>query len=79
MAKHPGAGHRMQRTSHAGPIIMAWRARQEVRVPDDVYALNVGQDLPGLAELLEAAPEAAGTPGGCGLARRSIFHWNQLC
>ena len=78
LAKDPGLGHGMQPTSHEGPIIMAGHARQEVRVPDDVYALNVGQDLPGLAELIEAAPAAAGTPDGCGLARRSIFHWTQL-
>eukprot|EP00974_Lingulodinium_polyedra_P109264 10571212-Lingulodinium_polyedra.AAC.1 len=45
-AKHPGPG--MQRASHAGPLIMAVHARQEVRVPDDVDAFHVGQDIPGL-------------------------------
>ena len=81
MAEDLGLGHGMQPTCHAGPIIMAGDARQEVHVPDDVYALNAGQDLPGLAGLLEAAPAAAAgtTPGGCGLARRSILHRNQLC
>ena len=80
MAKDPGLGHGMQPTCHAGPIIMAGHTRQEVRVPDDVYALNVGQDLPGLAELpYTPQAAAAGTPGSCGLARCRIFQWNQLC
>ena len=46
MAKH--ARSRMQRASHAGPIIMAGHARQEVQVPEDVDAVNGGQDVPGL-------------------------------
>ena len=73
MAKDIGLGQGMQPTFHTGPIIMAGHTGLEVRVPDDVYALNVGQDLPGLAD----SDPAAGTPGGCGLARRSIWQWNQ--
>ena len=72
MAKDIGLGQGMQPTFHTGPIIMAGHSGLEVRVPDDVHALNVGQDLPGLA----VSDPAAGTPGGCGLARRRMFQWN---
>ena len=73
VAIDPCLGHRMSPTYHKGPLIMAGRARREVDVPDDVHALNVGQDLPGHA----VSDPAAGTPGGCG-ARRRMFQWNKL-
>ena len=71
----------MSPTYHEGPLIMAGCARRQMDVPHNVHALNVGQDLPGLAEgpIATRAVAAAGTPGSCGLARCRIFQWNQLC
>ena len=50
----------MQPTCQDGLITRDEYPKQEVRVMDDVYALKVGQDLSGLAELSEDAQAAAG-------------------
>ncbi len=52
------AGIGMQPTSQDGLIMKHEHTRKEVRVSDDVYALNVDQDIPGLAKLPDTAKAA---------------------